>query len=162
MGVLAKKASLPCYLQSRGSDLDLLRPLEQLGPQTDMMGLDLYSLNWCFAHWVTHCIQTGWSGDEASNGPPATLSGAPAPCCPALSMLGVSLGHPGFVSEPSLFLPVNVWRCKFDPCVGKVPWRRAWKPTPVFLPGESHGQRSLAGYSPWGHKELDTTECAHT
>ena len=40
---------------------------------------------------------------------------------------------------------------------GKIPWRRAWQHTPVFLPGESHGQRSLGGYSPWGHKELDTT-----
>ena len=38
--------------------------------------------------------------------------------------------------------------------VGKIPWRRKWKPTPVFLPEESHGQRSLAGYSPWGHKEM--------
>ena len=38
------------------------------------------------------------------------------------------------------------------------PWKRAWQPTPGFLPGESHGQRSLAGYSPWGRKELDTTE----
>ena len=38
------------------------------------------------------------------------------------------------------------------------PWRRAWQPTPVLLPGESHGQRSLAGYSPWGHKELDMAE----
>ena len=37
-------------------------------------------------------------------------------------------------------------------------WRRAWQPTPVFLPGKSHGRRSLAGYSPWGHKESDTTE----
>ena len=37
-------------------------------------------------------------------------------------------------------------------------WRRKWQPTPVFLPGEFHGQRSLAGYSPWGHKELDVTE----
>ena len=37
-------------------------------------------------------------------------------------------------------------------------WRRKWQPTPVFLPGESHGQRSLMGYSPWGHKELDMTE----
>ena len=46
----------------------------------------------------------------------------------------------------------------FDPWVGKIPWRRAWQPTPVFLPGESHGQRNLAGYSPWGHKELDMTE----
>ena len=42
--------------------------------------------------------------------------------------------------------------------VGKIPWRRKWQPTPVFLPGESRGQRSLVGYSPWGHKESDTTE----
>ena len=42
--------------------------------------------------------------------------------------------------------------------VGKIPWRREWLPAPVFLPGKSHGQMSLAGYSPWGHKELDTTE----
>ena len=45
-----------------------------------------------------------------------------------------------------------------DPLVWKIPWRRKWQPTPVFLPGESHGQRSLAGYSPWRSKELDTTE----
>ena len=44
-----------------------------------------------------------------------------------------------------------------DPQVRKIPWRRAWQPTPVFLPGESHGQRSLAGYSPCGRKEMDTT-----
>ena len=41
---------------------------------------------------------------------------------------------------------------------GKIPWRRTWQPIPVFLPGKSHGQRSLAGYSPWGRKELDTAE----
>ena len=57
-------------------------------------------------------------------------------------------------------------RCRFDPWVGKIPWRRKWQPTPVVLSGESHGRRSLAGYSPWGHKESDTTEgtsrlCAH-
>ena len=46
----------------------------------------------------------------------------------------------------------------FDPWVRKIPWRRKWQPTPVLLPGESHGQRSLAGYSPWGHKESDMTE----
>ena len=49
-------------------------------------------------------------------------------------------------------------RPRFDPWVEKIPWRRAWQPTPVFLPGESHGQRSLMGYSPWGHNESDTTE----
>ena len=40
----------------------------------------------------------------------------------------------------------------------KISWRRKWQLTPVFLPGKSHGQRNLVGYSPWGHKELDTTE----
>ena len=46
----------------------------------------------------------------------------------------------------------------FDPCVRKIPWRRESQPTPAFLPGEFHGQRSLAAYSPLSHKELDTTE----
>ena len=41
------------------------------------------------------------------------------------------------------------------------PWRRKWQPTPVLFLGKSHGRRSLAGYSPWGHKELDTTERLH-
>ena len=44
------------------------------------------------------------------------------------------------------------------PGSGRSPWRREWLPTPVFLPEESHAQRSLVGYSPWGHKELDVTE----
>ena len=44
----------------------------------------------------------------------------------------------------------------------KIPLRRAWQPTPVFLPGESHGQRSLVGYSPYGHKDLDMTELLGT
>ena len=46
----------------------------------------------------------------------------------------------------------------FDPWVGKIPWRRKWQPTPIFLPEEFHGQRSLAGYNSWGHKESDMTE----
>ena len=46
----------------------------------------------------------------------------------------------------------------FDLWVKKIPWRKAWQPTPVFLPGKYHGQRSLVGYIPWGCKELDMTE----
>ena len=49
-------------------------------------------------------------------------------------------------------------RCKFNPWIGKIPWRKKWQPTPVFLPGQFHGQRSLVGYSLWGCKELDMTE----
>ena len=49
-------------------------------------------------------------------------------------------------------------RPRFSPWFGMIPQRRAWQSTPVFLPGESHGQRSLAGYSSWVHKESDMTE----
>ena len=46
----------------------------------------------------------------------------------------------------------------FDPWVGKIPWRRKWQVNPVFLPGKSHGQRSLAGYSPWGHSQTGLSD----
>ena len=58
----------------------------------------------------------------------------------------------------------SAWQCRrlkrhgLAPWVRKIPWRRKWQPTPVFLPGKSHGQRSLVSYSPWGCKELDMTE----
>ena len=53
-------------------------------------------------------------------------------------------------------------RCRFDPGVGKIPWRRKWLPTAVFRPGKSRGQGGLVGYRPWGHKESDTTESLST
>ena len=49
----------------------------------------------------------------------------------------------------------------FDPWVGKMPWRKKWKPTPVLLPGKFYGWRSLAGYSLWSHKKSDTTKQLH-
>ena len=53
----------------------------------------------------------------------------------------------------------EIWvRSGFDPWVGKIPWKRKWQPTPVLFPGKFHGRRSLACYSPWGHRESDTTE----
>ena len=51
-----------------------------------------------------------------------------------------------------------VWETWVNPWVEKIPWRREWQPTPVFLPGEFHGQRSLVGYSSWSCKALDMTE----
>ena len=51
-------------------------------------------------------------------------------------------------------LPAKCRRCRFNPWVGKVPWERKWQPTPIFLPGKSHGQKSLVGYSPWGGKAV--------
>ncbi|CAM9426338.1 unnamed protein product [Rangifer tarandus platyrhynchus] len=62
-------------------------------------------------------------------------------------------------------LPTNASRCSrcgFNPWVRKMPWAREWQPTPVFWPGKSYRQRSLGGYSQWGHKQSDTTEHAHT
>ena len=52
--------------------------------------------------------------------------------------------------------------CSSDLFIVLCLWRRGWQPTPVFLPGKSHGQRGLVGYSLWGCKELDTTEHTHT
>ena len=63
-----------------------------------------------------------------------------------------SLGFPGGSDGKE---SAGSGRPGFNPWVWKIPWRRAWQPTPLFLPGESPGQRSLAGYSPWGCKELD-------
>ena len=80
----------------------------------------------------------------------------------------VCVGFPGVASCTE---PIHQCRRhnrhRFDSWVEKIPWRRAWQPTPLFLPGESHGQRSLAGYSPEGHTESDTTEvtertCMHS
>ena len=51
-------------------------------------------------------------------------------------------------------LPANARDVGFDPWVKKISWRRKWQPTPGFLPGKSHGQRSLVAYSPWGHKRV--------
>ena len=60
-------------------------------------------------------------------------------------------------------LPANRHRSSgFNLWVGKISWSRKWQPTPLFLPGKSHGQKSLAGHSPRGHKESDTTEYTHT
>ena len=63
-------------------------------------------------------------------------------------------------------LPANGGDVRFVgliPGLGRFPWRKAWQPTLVFLPGESLGQRSLVGYSPWGCKELDMNErLSHT
>ena len=71
-------------------------------------------------------------------------------------------GFPGgsVVKKP----PANAGnrRCVFSPWLGKMPWRRKWQPTPVSVPGESHGQRSLAGYGPQGRKEPDRAEHKRT
>ena len=62
------------------------------------------------------------------------------------------------VAQMGIRIHLQCRRPGFDAWVGKSPWRREWLSTPVFLPGESHGQRTLVGYSPWHCKELDMIE----
>ena len=78
-----------------------------------------------------------------------------------------SLGSLGPVAHKVLFEPSKclwrVWGLILNMISSLLPscWRRKWQPTPVFFPGESHGWKSLVGYSPRGRKESDTTECLH-
>ena len=79
---------------------------------------------------------------------------AASPTC-----LGLPRGHSG---KESTCQCRRRKKYMFDPWVGMIPWSRKWQPTPVLLPGKSHGQRSLAGSSPCGHKESDMTEWLST
>ena len=73
--------------------------------------------------------------------------------------LYIFLGFQGYASDKNYACQCRRHkRCGFDPWVRKIPWRREWQTTSVFLPGESQGQRSLVGYGPQGHKELDMAE----
>ena len=72
---------------------------------------------------------------------------------------GLVSGLPWWLRRLSVCLQCG--RLQFNPWVRKIPWRRKWQSTPVLLPGKSHGQRSLVGYSPWCRKELDMTERLH-
>ena len=75
------------------------------------------------------------------------------------SFVGMIMDFPGGASDKEPACQCRTpKRYGFDSWIGKSPWRRAWQPTPVLLPGKSHGQRSLVGYSPWGRKESDMTD----
>ena len=81
----------------------------------------------------------------------------------AFSSLGINMdrkirGHRPRIIIIIIIIVVVVVSIQHLLCVRKISWRRAWQTTPVFLSGESHAQRSLVGYSLWGHKESDRTE----
>ena len=79
-----------------------------------------------------------------------------------INCLPTFLGLPGGASDKEPTCQCRRQKkLRFCSWVGRIPWRRAWQPTRVFLPRESHGLRSLVGYSPGGCKELDTTEQLH-
>ena len=76
-----------------------------------------------------------------------------------MQVKNIYMGFPrGSVVKESYCQGRSCRRHQFDPWVQKIPWRRKWQPTPVFLPGEPHGQKGLVGYSPWCCKESDRTE----
>ena len=91
--------------------------------------------DWTHVSWV-FCI-----GRSHLGSPKNIYTYAKVPWAPAQTVKNLPAMRPGF----------NLW-------IGTIPWRGKWQPTPAFLPGESHGQRRLEGYSPWGHTESDTTE----
>ena len=113
------------------------------------------------ATWPTTASQTGpeslgspVAGSEkvkpfSPRGPSVCLSGCAHPLAISLFILGL----PCWLRWGRICLQCR--RPGVDPRVGKIPWRREWQPAAIFLPGESHGQRNLAGYSPW---IADTTE----
>ena len=79
-------------------------------------------------------------------------------------LYGCTVTLRGFLCDSAVKNPPEMQvrrRHRFGPWIGKFPWRRVWQPTLVFLPGESHGLKSLAGYNLWGCKELDMTEEVH-
>ena len=105
-----------------------------------------------------------WGFSGTSAGKESTCNAGDSGSTPELGRVpGEGISYPLQHSWASLVAqmvnnPPTMQRPGFDPCVGKIRWRRERLPTPVFLPGEFHGQRSLAGYSPWGHEESDTIE----
>ena len=119
----------------------------------------LITLNWLLWLWrlAKKVSSTQWGV------PPKVICWNPQDNDGFWRWLGPDWGFPGGTSgkEPACQSRRHK-RHGFYPWVGKNPWRRAWQPTPVFLPGESHGQRSLVGHSPWGvSMELDTTKVTY-
>ena len=122
------------------------------------------SLSWCGQHEVFRPEwERSWVSSQSQSQAMRTF---PYASYSSLEIVHLSLRHwlPRWLSGKESACKSR--RCRqhgLDPWVRKIPWRRTWQPTPVFLPGESHGQRSLAGYSPRGGIESDTTEhSAHT
>ena len=114
---------------------------------------------------------------EATLGPPSPSSPPPSPSAvyqPSMGSGSTAATRQGWSSgvncdRPSKAVGFPPWlsgkestcQCRrrgFDPWIGKMPWRRKWQPTPVFSPGKSHGQRSLAGYTVHGFADSDMTE----
>ena len=106
----------------------------------------------------THCLVNSLASGNAKFKHQFLSEGLPGPLRQCCTRGEVRLPDFGFTSPPSWgHGKESVCRCRrlgFYPSVRNIPWRRKWQPTLVFLPGESHGPRSLVGYSPWGYKRF--------
>ena len=100
------------------------------------------------------CVSLHWQADSSPAEPPGKL---------CILYIVFIHGLPQWLSRQRVRLQCRSYRRRgFDLWVRKIPWRRKWLPTAVFLPGKFQGQRSRAGYSPWGGKETDAAEHART
>ena len=122
---------------SSGHGIPQARTLEWVAISFSMGSFLTHWLNWCLLHcwWILY-----WLSFQGSQ--------LPSP----IYIQSWSQGFPGGSGKEST--TCNVEGASSIPWSGKIPWRRKWQPTPVFLPGKSHGERSLVGYSPWGHKRI--------
>ena len=125
---------------------------------SSVLGLNPWFL---LLHWTCDCERRGveWVAFPSPGDLPIPGAAPRSPALQADSLPAETPGEPPGGASGRAHLPMRV-RCKtlgFHSWVGKIPWRRAWPSTPVFLPGESHGRRSL-GYSSQGRTESDTTE----
>ena len=130
-------------------------------PRMDFLVLFLLYLALVLLGFVMICVgsKTHYLQGLTSRGAQVTVMLGEHVNTTSLKGLGFSRGASG---KESACQCREQKRRGFNPWVRKVPWRRAWQPTPVFLPGKSHRQRSLMGYSSCSHKESDTTERTRT
>ena len=129
----------------------------------------LYFLHYCVQKWALLSKATIWSQwsvftyNEYCPALPETEASARdfsfffTAVSPKLYLSFTSVRKECLCSSDGERICLQCRRPKFDPWVRKIPWRRAWQPTPVFFPGEPRGQRSLGGFSPWDSKESDLT-----
>ena len=137
------------------NNFDLIDPLEW---SQDSRESRLYFENWCFRTKISR-----WFLPLVLGLLPRILSAFKG-AAPGRLSYRIQASSPSTVGIPNVSAVKNLLAIQetqemwFSPWVGKIPWRRKWQSTPVFLPGESHGMRNLVGYSPQGHKESDRTE----
>ena len=110
--------------------------------------------------WLYRCGLLSWSSHPLLQSYSCRLQtrGEGGPCVLCFTCAALTGDFPGGSAVRIRLQRRRRRRHRWDSWVRKIPWRREWQPTPVFLPGKFHGQRSLVGYSPWGGKELDMTE----